>query len=451
MFVLSGINWYWNLDGWIVAAGVLCAVASALLGNFLVLRRMSMLGDAVSHAVLPGLAAAFWISSSRSSLPMFIGAVIVGVLTALFTEWIRGVGQVDEGASMGVVFTSLFAVGLVMIVQTNRVDLDAKCVLYGAIEYTPLDRIAVFGFEIPRAVLMLASVLVLNLVFVVVFFKELKLSSFDPSLATSMGLSAKFMHYALMILVATTTVASFESVGNILVVAMFVVPPAAAYLLTDRLGRMIVISAIIAACSAVLGHISAITVPGWFGYPSTQTSAMMAVVAGLAFLMAALFGPRHGSVIKFIRQRVLSLNILSDDIVALLFRLEERGNAKPLGIDQTPRVLAKTLVTSRWWIKAALWRLRSQRAVSSENGSVHLTEVGRQQARGLVRSHRLWEQYLASQASMDSDRLHDTAERLEHFTDRQLREQLDREMDQPTRDPHGTAIPSEHSDPTANR
>ena len=109
-------NWSWELDGWIVAAGVLCALAASLLGNFLVLRRMSMLGDAITHAVLPGLAVAFFVSESRSSIPMFIGAVIVGVLTALFTEWIRRFGRVDEGASMGVVFTSLFALGLVMIV-----------------------------------------------------------------------------------------------------------------------------------------------------------------------------------------------------------------------------------------------------------------------------------------------------------------------------------------------
>ena len=110
-------NWNWSLDGWIVVAGVLSAVAAALLGNFLVLRRMSMLGDAITHAILPGLAAAFFLSQSRSSVPMFVGAAVAGVLTAVLTEWIRGFGKVDEGASMGVVFTTLFAIGLIMIVQ----------------------------------------------------------------------------------------------------------------------------------------------------------------------------------------------------------------------------------------------------------------------------------------------------------------------------------------------
>src|SRR6056297_458775 len=148
--MIAELNLSWGLDGWIILAGALSAVASALLGNFLVLRRMSMLGDAISHAVLPGLAAAYFLSGTRSSLPMFLGAVLVGIITAFFTEWIRGAGKVDEGASMGVVFTSLFALGLVMIVQAaDQVDLDPGCVLYGAIELTPLDTIEIGSIFIP--------------------------------------------------------------------------------------------------------------------------------------------------------------------------------------------------------------------------------------------------------------------------------------------------------------
>ncbi len=177
---LATSDFSWALDGWIILTAILAAISTALLGNFLILRKMSLLGDAISHAVLPGLAVAFFLSNSRNSIWMFLGAVVVGFLTAVFTEWIRGVGKVDEGASMGVVFTSLFALGLVMIVQAaDNVDLDPGCVLYGAIELTPLDTVSVLGIEIPRVVLTLGAVLVVNLIFVVVFFKELKLSSFD--------------------------------------------------------------------------------------------------------------------------------------------------------------------------------------------------------------------------------------------------------------------------------
>lgn len=438
------MNWNWELDGWIVLAGVLCAVASALVGNFLVLRRLSMLGDAVSHAILPGLAVAFFISDSRSSLPMFLGAVIVGVLTALFTEWVRSAGRVDEGASMGVVFTSLFALGLIMIVQAaDRVDLDAGCVLYGAIELTPLDRVAVLGFEIPRAVVVLGSVAVLNLLFVVVFFKELKLSAFDPALATSMGFSATFMHYALMVLVALTAVASFESVGNILVVAMFIVPPATAYLLTDRLGLMIVLSSLLAAVGAVTGHVAAVVVPSWWGYQSTTTAGMMSVMVGVLFALALLFAPRQGLVVKWVRNRGLSLQILCDDIIAYLYRKQERAS-QPVRADvATVSELAQELFAAGGQLRLALLRLRLGAELETTAHGFRLTERGQQHARELIRSHRLWEQYLVSEVSLDAARIHDKAELLEHFTDRRLRDQLDQAMDAPERDPHGAEIPSE--------
>lgn len=294
----------WALDGWIIVAGVLCAVASALLGPFLVLRRMSMMGDAISHAVLPGLAVAFILTDSRASLPMFVGAAIVGVLTAVFTEWVRGFGKVDEGASMGVVFTVLFAIGLLLVVQAaDSVDLDPGCVLYGAIEMTPLDTMTLAGHEVPRVVVTLGSVCLLNLACVALFYKELKISSFDPALATTLGIRASVMHYLLMTLVAITAVASFESVGNILVVAMLVVPAATAYLLTDRLLVMIVLSVVLAIVAGIGGHLSAIAVPAAFGHQSTSTAGMMAVATGVLFGLAGIASPRHGLVGALRRRR----------------------------------------------------------------------------------------------------------------------------------------------------
>lgn len=433
-------QWNWYLDGWIIVAGILCAVSSALLGNFLVLRKMSMLGDAITHAILPGLAAAFMISDSRSSLPMFLGAVIAGILTALFTEWIRGFGKVDEGAAMGVVFTSLFALGLVMIVQAaDHVDLDPGCVLYGAIELTPLDTILIAGWEIPRVVAVLSVVLIINLLFVVFFLKELKLSSFDPALATTTGFNATFIHYTLMTLVAVTAVASFETVGNILVVAMFVVPPAAAYMLTDRLGIMIVLSAVLATIAAVTGHISAITVPHWFGYQSTSTAGMMAVTAGLLFVAAALFAPRHGIVVVLVRRQILSWKILAEDIIALMYRIEERNpTLKPDASYLREILFSHPIPTS-----LTLRTLTKQHQLTESNGNYELTDSGRDRARQLVRSHRLWEHYLVEHAGMSAENIHKKAEKLEHFTDRQLREKLNEDTIATDQDPHGRPIPPE--------
>lgn len=438
--MIDQLQWSWVLDGWIVAVAMLCAIACALLGNFLVLRRMSMLGDAITHAVLPGLAVAFFISHSRSSLPMFLGAVIVGVLTAFFTEWIRRVGNVDEGASMGVVFTSLFAVGLIMIVQAaDHVDLDASCVLYGAIELTPLDLVTVMGTEVPRAFIVLLVVMLLNLCFVTFFYKELKLTSFDPALATTTGFHASLMHYALMVLVAITAVASFESVGSVLVVAMLIVPAATAYLLTDRLVVMILISTLVAAASAILGHLGALLVPSWFGYQSTTTAGMMAVAAGAILFIAILLAPRHGILIKLARQQLLSLRILADDVVALLYRVgEEQDRAS-----SDAQTLKDLLLCGSFSLSIVLRWLSWQGDIVRTHEEITLTDQGSNHAQNLVRSHRLWEQYLQDQAGVDPSRVHPQAEKMEHFTNKQLRQRLDRATDKPQVDPHGRPIPEE--------
>jgi len=435
-------SWDWDYDGWIVVTGILCAISSALLGNFLVLRKMSMLGDAISHAVLPGLAAAFFITQTRDSWYMFLGAVLVGILTALFTEWIQTAGQVDEGASMGVVFTTLFALGLVMIVQAaDQVDLDANCVLYGAIELTPLDRYPFGSWEIPKAVVVLGIVTLINTIFVVCFYKELKLSSFDPALANTIGFNARLLHYMLMVLVAVTAVASFESVGNILVVAMFVVPPAAAFLLTDRLWRMILLSLVLATVSAVLGHLSAISVPTWFGFRSVSTAGMIAASAGLLLALSIVFAPTHGLLVKFFKRRFLEWKILSDDVIAILYRIEERGPAE----FSSRRHIREILLSDSMSLKFVIFYLTWTRQIVESDNMLSLTAEGKESGQNLVRSHRLWEQYLVSHAGLEADRIHDKAEKLEHFTDQQLRRQLMEATSEPSVDPHGSPIPEEGS------
>lgn len=430
----------WALDGWIIAVAILCAVSCATVGNFLVLRRMSLLGDAITHAVLPGLAVAFLVSGSRNSIAMFVGAVVVGILTAFFTEWIRRVGDVDEGASMGVVFTSLFAIGLVLIVRAaDTVDLDPGCVLYGSIELTPLDTVALGATDVPRAFLMLGGVAIINLICVTLFFKELRIASFDPGLATSMGFDARWLHYLLMVLVAVTAVASFESVGSVLVVAMLVVPPATAYLLTDRLPWMLAISVVVAVLAAVLGHFSAIQVPRWFGFEATTTASMMAVTAGGLLMVAALFSPRHGLVVRRVRQLRLARSILADDVVAFLFRLKERSSVTTA----TSAQLRETLFCTAGQLRRVIRGLHRRGEIVAADGSVSLTESGTLRATRVVRSHRLWEQYLQNEVGVPPSRLHDKAERLEHFTDEELRDRLDRDLDLPPIDPHGRPIPQE--------
>lgn len=434
--------WDWQIDGWIIVAGALCAAAAALLGNFLVLRRMSLMGDAISHAVLPGLVAAFLISDKLQGPLMFIGAASVGVLTVLLTEFATRYGKVDEGASIGVVFTFLFAVGLLMIVRlADRVDLDPGCVLYGSLENAVMDTVTIRplgDLEVPRVVISLSFVLLANLLLVTLLYRQLKISTFDPHLAQSQGVPVAALHYLLAAFVAVTAVAAFESVGNILVVAMFVVPPVAAWLLTDRLGTMIALSVLIGVASAGLGHISAIVVPRWFGYGSTNTAGMMAVSVGAFLLLVALFAPRKGIVSRAIRHLQVAWQIVSEDILASLYRSEQAGEATVSVNQLRQRLFAPNV---RTWI--VLHWLKFQGHITQDDGALSLAESGRNAAQNVVRSHRLWEHYLASESILPESLLHEGAEELEHFTDRTLRERLIEEMNAPDVDPHGKPIPPE--------
>ncbi len=303
------MNWTDN-DSHIILVGILCAVACALPGCFLLLRRMSMMGDAISHAVLPGLALAFLISGTRTSWTIFVGAAVAGVLTAVFTQWISRYGKVERGAAMGIVFTTLFAIGLLLIERgAGNVDLDAKCVLYGSLELTPLHLITFFDtFLVPRAAVVVGGALIVNLIIIALFYKELTLASFDPALADTQGFRPRLMHYLLMTMVAITTVAAFEAVGSIIVIAMLIVPPATAFLITKRLPILLALSTIFAMSAAVLGHLSSHALPTLLGIPETTSSGMMATAAGIIFLMFWLGGPEG-----LIRQRFGKRPLLQPD------------------------------------------------------------------------------------------------------------------------------------------
>ena len=427
------------LDTWIVVVGMLGAMSCALLGNYLVLRRMSMMGDAISHAVLPGLAIAFLVSGSRESLPMLVGAILIGVLTTLFIHGIDRLSGLDRGASMGVVFTTLFALGLILIRQAaDHVDLDPGCVLYGAIELTPLDTYSWLNFEIPRAALTNSAMLLINSCFVLLFFKELKITSFDPALATTIGINANAMQYTLMTLVAATTIAAFESVGSILVIAMLIVPGAAAHLLTDRLDRMLIISLVFAAASAFLGHVSAITVPKWFGFEDTSTAGMMAFMAGVLFSVVLLFAPRYGLISRLVHQLLLSLRIVHDDILGFLCRYQELASpdADPVRLFQV-----KEALKAGFAVDLSLWGLARKKMITRIGDRLTLTQLGLDSGRNLVRSHRLWESYLCDTMKYCGSEVHRYAHELEHFTDENLQAELQHETGNPKLDPHERKIP----------
>ncbi|NOU96796.1 iron chelate uptake ABC transporter family permease subunit [Paenibacillus sp. LMG 31456] len=284
-------------DFWILLTAALVACSCSLLGCFLILRKMAMIGDAISHSVLPGIVIAFLLSGSRDSFWMLLGASVLGLITVFLIQLFQQ-GGVQADASIGVVFTALFSIGVVLVsLYTRQVDLDLDCVLYGEIIRVPWDTLTFAGMDIgPKAVWALGFVLLLSAIVIGLFYKQFKICSFDPAMAAAVGIPVVLFHYVLMGLVSVTTVASFESVGAILVVGMLVVPAATAYLLTERLGVMIAYSMIIGVISSTAGYYMSVLL-------DASIAGCMITVAGMLFIIALLFSPSHGVVWRKLKQR----------------------------------------------------------------------------------------------------------------------------------------------------
>ena len=271
----------------IILTAIVVSTSSGLLGSFLMLRRMSMVGDAISHAVLPGIVLAFLVSGSRDSVWMVLAAGLAGMLTTFLIEFFHLKGKLQTDASIGVTFTWLFAIGVILIsVFAGQVDLDQECVLYGEIAYVPIDLWITGSGTImgPRVLYTTGISLLLVITFIVLFFKELKITTFDPEFSKVNGIRSQLVHYLLMGFVSLTTVTAFEAVGAILVVAFMVSAPVTAYLLTDKLKRLLWLTVLIGIINSVLGYFLAVAIDG-------SIAGAIASVAGLTFAVVFVFSP----------------------------------------------------------------------------------------------------------------------------------------------------------------
>lgn len=420
---------------WILATCTVCAAACAIPGVFLMLRKETLAGDAISHAVLPGLAAAFLISKSRSLAWMLLGATCAGLTAMVLWSALQRMSRVKSDAALGMVYTSFFAVGVTLIsLGARNVDLDPGCVLYGSVEFAPLDTVSLWGFELPRSFLALAAVLLCNSALVALAFKELVISTFDPALARSMGFNTKAIQRALIVATTITIVASFEAVGSILVVTLLAAPPVTASLFTKRLPSLLFASVFLGACASLFGVWGAIEL-------NTSVAGMTTVAAGGLFFGALLLAPHTGIIVKQVARLRIQLQITQDDILGVLYRWHEI----PEGTRTTPFLTKRDLLRAlQRGLRAHLAMRRAVRmghiAHEAATDVVRLTESGLVEARALVRSHRLWESYLAKHLGLPPDHLHDPSERTEHFIGRALARELQRDLAS-TEDPHGREIP----------
>jgi manganese/zinc/iron transport system permease protein len=270
---------------------VVVAVACALPGVFLVLRRMAMVSDAISHSVLLGIVLAFFVVQSLNSPLLLVAAALTGLLTVFLVEALKNTGLVREDAAIGLVFPALFSAGVILIARfADSVHLDTDVVLLGELAFAPFDRLVVAGWDLgPKSLVVMSAILVLNAGLIALFYKELKLATFDSGLALALGFSPALLHYGLMSVVSVTVVGAFDAVGAILVVALMIAPPATAYLLTDRLAVMLGLSALIGAAAALSGY--------WLArWLDASIAGSMATMTGVLFGVAFLLAPGRGLV-----------------------------------------------------------------------------------------------------------------------------------------------------------
>jgi manganese/zinc/iron transport system permease protein len=348
------------------------AVACALPGVFLVLRRMAMMSDAISHTVLLGIVLGFFLVGDLNSPLLIVGAAAMGVLTVSLVALLERTRLVKEDAAIGLVFPALFSLAVILISRyAGDVHLDTDAVLTGEIALAPFNRLYIYGYDLgPTGVYLMGVILLLNLLFIVLFYKELKLTTFDAGLAAALGFAPSILHYSLMSLVSITVVGAFDIVGSVLVVALMIAPPATAYLLTDRLPRMIGLSALVGVISAIMGYWIAIAM-------DASIAGSMAAVAGVLFVLVFLFSPERGMLAIARRraeqrwlfaQTMLTIHLLNHEGTpeaeqeAQVVHLQEFLRWQP---DFAARVVRKA-VERQWVIR--------------HNGHLELTASGREHA-----------------------------------------------------------------------
>ncbi|KXK48617.1 MAG: Zinc transport system permease protein [Chlorobi bacterium OLB5] len=398
-------------------ASVTIGISCGLIGTYIMLRRMSLIGDALAHAVLPGVVVSFMVAG-KSEAALFIGAVVSGILTVLLIGFVNRNSKIKEDTSIGIIFTGAFALGILLVSQLKQVHIDLSSYLFG-------DVLGVSTGDITLSMIIMFVIILC----IVLFYKQLLLTSFDPTMAMTIGISTTLVHYMLMTLLSMSIVAGLQSVGVILIIAMLITPPATAYLLSSNLKKILLLSAMFGTISAITG----LYLSYHFNFASGASIVLVAVVL---FMLAFLFSPKEGVVTKLFRRRSASKFVLIEDVIKLSYRFKDEPGKTEL-VDK----IANELGISNSRVEGVIKTLLGKDLMRRTNGSYVLTDEGIKYALRLVRTHRLWETYITNKNVVDIEHIHPEAEKLEHVLTEDMVDELDEELGFPEKDPHGSEIP----------
>ncbi len=342
----------------------IAAIACAIPGTFLVLRKMAMISDAISHSILPGIVIGFFITHDLNSPLLILLAAITGIITVILVEYIQKTGLVKEDTAIGLVFPALFSIGVIMIAKNaNDVHLDVDAVLLGELAFAPFDRFIVSDVDLgPKSLWVIGCILMVTIGLLFAFFKELKVSTFDAGLAASLGFSPAIMHYGLMSVSSITTVGAFDAVGAILVVALMIAPAATAYLLTNNLKRMLVYAISFGVFSAISGY----WVAHWL---DASISGSITTMLGLIFLLVYLFAPNRGIIAVLYREKQQRTEV---SLLTFLLHLKNHNEEEERHVNHLNEHINWQKVRSKTVLELAL----KNNMILIENNIVSLTEKG---------------------------------------------------------------------------
>jgi len=423
---------FWSLREPSVRYAILSAlclgVTCGVLGSLMTVRRMALVGDALGHAVLPGVAVGFLLAGTKASPLLMLCAVGSGMLGIYTMTAISRTTRIKPDASMALVLSCFFGMGVSLVTWINQQPGGNKSGLSSFL----FGQAAAVG---PDELKVMALCTLAVLLIVAVLYKELQVFCFDEAYAASLGLPVRLLHHLLLVLLAVSVVVSIQAVGVILVAAMLVIPAATAYLLCERLHRMLLVAAATGCCAGVLG-----TYLSYLG-TSLPTGPFMVMAAAGLFTAAWMLGPRHGVLRRWWRLRLTRTRAEMENTMKALWQIRERTGFTEETVPLA--ALASQLRTTEPEAAARVEVLAKRGwAVAVAEGGSQLTRDGHLRACEVVRNHRLWELYLVTHANVAPDQVHEDAERIEHVLGAELVAQLERRLSYPRYDPHGRPIPS---------
>ena len=418
-------------------ASLFLGTCCGLLGSFIVVRKLSLMGDTLSHAVLPGVALGFLWTMTKNPWAIFIGASIAGLLGTVVVHWIHTTTHIKEDSAMGLVLSGFYALGICLFTMIQQLPTGNKA---------GLDKF-MFGQAAalsPDDLWMIGIITTFSLLAITLFYKEFLVTSFDFGFAQSMGLSAQFFHYLIMLLLALSVVIALQAVGIVLVSALLITPAATAFLLTDRMRRMLLYASLFGMGAGVAGAFLS-----YLGN-SLPTGPFIIVAASAIFALALLFGHRYGIVPRWVRNRSRDQRIQVENTLKAVYHVRENDQFSQNGItlqafaNRRKRSLSDAEREIRKLVARGLATFDKIDPANprSPQRKLYLTPAGWETACRIVRNHRLWELYLTESVHYQPDHVHDDAEEIEHLLGEDTVRQLERRLNYPTRDPHGKLIPS---------